>query len=211
MVTQTQIMTTLSYLLGERSVPTTATESRQDFIQRTIEEIYRSYPFPFASATATVAVVDGTATLPTTVDWQHKVNAYFYSGDTQKDLREINEADADKYGEDDNVFWLHPIGIGDTYTLNTKDTNYDVAFVTYQTQPPEVNASIGTPFTDITTIALGARRYIKLGQNPDADIAQDEALFQKRLSENIAAVQVNRPLRRNRKLYYANGYRLGEG
>ena len=147
MVTQTQIMTTLSYLLGERSVPTTATESRQDFIQRTIEEIYRSYPFPFASANATVAVVDGLATLPSDVDWQHKVNAYFYSGDTQKDLREINEADADKYSEDDNVFWLHPIGVGDTYTFNTKDTNYDVAHVTYQTQPPEVNASICLLYT----------------------------------------------------------------
>lgn len=210
-VTRTQIMTTLSYLLGERTVPTTATEGREDFIQRTIEEIYRSYPFPFASATATVSVVSGLATLPSDVDWQHKVNAYFYSGDTQKDLREINKADADKYVTDDGVFWLEPIGVGDAYTFNTKDTDYSVAYITYQTQPPEVNATVGTPFTDITTIALGARRYVKLGQNPDADIAQDEALFQKRLNENIAAVQVNRPLRRNRKLYYANGYRLGDG
>jgi hypothetical protein len=211
MITQTQIMTTLSYLLGERTIPSTATENRTDFIQRTIEEIYRAYPFPFASATATVAVVGGTATLPTDVDWEHQVTAYFYAGDTQKDVREINAADQDKYNSDDTVFWLQPITNTDNYTFNTKDTSYGTVFVRYQTVPPTVDATIGTPFTDIMTIALGARRYVKLGQNPDADIAQDEALFQKRLGENIAAVQVNRPLRRNRKLYYANGYRLGDG
>lgn len=204
-------MTTLSYLLGERTIPSTATENRKDFIQRTIEEIYRAYPFPFASATATLSVVDGTATLPSDIDWQHQVTAYFYDGDTQKDVREINQADQDKFVAGDNVFWLKPITSTDDFTLNTKDTNYDYIITRYQTVPPTVNASIGTPFTDIMTIALGARRYVKLGQNPDADIAQDEALFQKRLGENIAAVQVNRPLRRNRKLYYANGYRLGDG
>jgi len=203
-------MTTLSYLLGERTIPSTATENRKNFIQRTLEEIYRAYPFPFASATATVAVVGGTATLPTDVDWQHQVTTYFYSGDTQKDVREINTQDQDKYVTGDNVFWLQPISNTDNFTFNTKDTTYDTIFVKYQSVPPEINASIGTPFTDIMTIALGARRYVKLGQNPDADIAQDEALFQKRLGENIAAVQINRPLRRNRKIYYANGYRLGD-
>lgn len=211
MVTQTQIMTTLSYLLGERTIPSTATENRKDFIQRTLEEIYRAYPFPFASATATLAIVDGTATLSSDIDWQHQVTAYFYDGDTQKDVREINQADQDKFVAGDNVFWLAPIDNTDDFTLNTKDNTYDYIITRYQTVPPEVNASIGTPFTDIMTIALGARRYVKLGQNPDADIAQDEALFQKRLGENIAATQVNRPLRKNRKLYYANGYRLGDG
>lgn len=204
-------MTTLSYLLGERTIPSTATENRKDFIQRTLEEIYRAYPFPFASATATLAVVGGTATLSSNIDWQHQVTAYFYDGDTQKDVREINQADQDKFVAGDNVFWLAPIANTDDFTLNTKDNTYDYIITRYQTVPPEVNASIGTPFTDIMTIALGARRYVKLGQNPDADIAQDEALFQKRLSENIASTQINRPLRKNRKLYYANGYRLGDG
>lgn len=210
-ITQTDVMTTLSYLLGERTIPSTAVENRRNFIQRTLEEIYRAYPWPFASATATLSVSAGIATLPADVDWQQKVNAYFYAGDTQKDVVEINQGDSDKYITNDGVFWLSPIDSGDRYVLNTKDTDYDTIIVKHQTLPPEINASIGTPFTDITTIALGARRYVKLGQNPDADIAQDEALFQKRLGENISATQVNRPLRKNRKLYYANGYRLGEG
>lgn len=211
MVTQTDVMETLSYLLGERSVPSTAVENRKNFIQRTLEEIYRAYPFPFASATATVAVASGVATLPTDLDDQHKLNAYFYDGDTQTDLVEINGADQDKFIDGDFKFWIEPVTGTNTFTLRTKDTNYSTVYIDYQTVAPTINASIGTPFRDTMTIALGARRYVKLGQNPDADIAQDEALYQKRLNENIASVQISRPLRRNRKLYYSNNYRLGEG
>ena len=48
MVTQTQILNTLTYLMGERTVPSTALEGRKDFIQRSLEEVYRAYPWAFA-------------------------------------------------------------------------------------------------------------------------------------------------------------------
>jgi hypothetical protein len=124
-------------------------------------------------------------------------------------VKEINFGDQDLYQTGDNKIWLETDNNG-TYFAKTKDTTYANLIVKYQTLPPEINASVYTPFTDLTTIALGAKRYVKMGQNPDADISQDEALFQKRLNENIAAVQVNRPLRKHRSIYTANGYRLGE-
>lgn len=203
-------METLSYLLGENNVPTSSVAtSRKNFIQRSLEEVYRAYPWTFAKTTATLNFSSGTATLPTDFDAQHKVYAYFYNGDTQTELREINIGDSDMWRDYDYKFWIEHITNG-TYAVKTKDTQYSTAVITYQVIAPTINATVYTPFTDQMTIALGARRYVKLGQNPDADISQDEALFQKRLNENIAASQVNRPLRKHRSIYRANGYRLGE-
>lgn len=210
MINQTDIMETLSYMLGENNVPTSSVAtSRKNFIQRTLEEVYRAYPWPFAQATATLSFDNGTATLPANFDIQHKVYAYFYNGDTQTALSEINVGDSDWYRDYDYRFWIENIA-DNTYAIKTKDTGYSSAVVKYQTAPPVINATVYTPFSDQTTIALGARRYVKLGQNPDADISQDEALFQKRLNENMAAQQVNRPLRKHRSIYKANSYRLGD-
>lgn len=209
MITETDVLTTLSYLMGERTVPTTAIEGRKDFIKRTLEEIYRAYPWPFAKTTETIAISSFTASLATTFDPQHKISVYFLDGDIQTNLEEINPGDQDMYEDSDRKFWVENVG-GTNYAIKIKDTDISSIVAKYQTVAPDINASVGTPFQDRTTIALGARRYIKLGENPDADISQDEALFQKRLNENIASQQLSRPLRRNRKIYYANNYRLGD-
>ena len=42
-LTLTTVMTDLSYMLGETSVPTTGTEDRQRFIQLALERAYRAY------------------------------------------------------------------------------------------------------------------------------------------------------------------------
>ena len=209
MLNQTDIMTTLAYLMGERTIPTTAVESRQDFIQRTVEEVYRAYPWSFANANATLTVDSGTATLPSNFDSQHKLYVYFYNGTEQVALDEINIGDSDMYVDGDRRYWLDKIG-NNTYLIKTKDTDISSVIANHQTVAPELNASIATPFPDRMTIALGAKRYIKLAEDPNADIAQDERIFKNRLSENVAAVQTSRPLKRFRKIYEANRYRLGE-
>jgi hypothetical protein len=209
MINQTTILETLSYLLGENSVPTSSIiDSRKRFIQHTLEEIYRSYPWTFAQGTATLTFASGLATMPSDFDSQQKVYSYFNNGDQQTTVTEINVGDQDMWETGDYKFWIEPLD-ETTYLLKTKDNNYTDLTIKYQKQVPTINASIATPFPDAMTIALGARRYVKLGQNPDADISQDEALFQKRLTENIAAQQLGRPLKKNRKIYYANNYRLG--
>ena len=203
-------METLSYLLGENNVPTSSVStSRKNFIQRTVEEVYRAYPWTFAKTTATLTFASGTATLPADFDVQHKLYAYFYNGDTQTALTEVNVGDSDWYQDYDYKFWVEHIADG-VYAIKTKDTSYTSATVKYQTIAPTISATVYTPFSDQMTLALGARRYVKLGQNPDADISQDEALFQKRLNENISAQQVNRPLKKHRSIYKANNYRMGE-
>lgn len=209
MINQTTILETLSYLLGENSVPTSSVvDSRKRFIQHTLEEIYRAYPWTFAQGTATLTFSSGLATMPADFDSQHKVYSYFTDGSDQTVVTEINVGDQDMWQTGDYKFWIEPLD-ETTYLLKTKDTNYTDLVIKYQKEVPTINASVYTAFPDANTVALGARRYVKLGQNPDADISQDEALFQKRLTENIAAQQLGRPLKRNRKIYYANNYRLG--
>lgn len=209
MINQTTILETLSYLLGENSVPTSSIiDSRKRFIQHTLEEIYRSYPWTFAQGTATLSFSAGLATMPSDFDSQQKVYSYFNTGNLETNVIEINVGDQDMWQDGDYKFWIEPLN-ETTYLLKTKDTNYTDLTIKYQKQVPTINATVYTPFPDAMTVALGARRYVKLGQNPDADISQDEALFQKRLTENIAAQQLGRPLKRNRKIYYANNYRLG--
>jgi hypothetical protein len=210
MITQTQALTTLSYLLGENSVPTSSVlDSRKNFIQNTLNEIYRAYPWSFAAANATLTFASGIATLPADFDYQHKIYGYFYNGSTQTQLDEINIGDSDMYIQNQYKFWIEHV-IDDTFQIKTKDTNYTTAVISYQTEVPTLSSTVSTPFNDANIIALGAKRYVKASENPDADISQDEALFQKRLNEVIGAVQVNRPLRKHRNVYYANNYRLGE-
>ena len=209
MIGQTQILETLTYLMGERTVPSTDLEGRKNFIQRSLEEVYRAFPWPFAATKTTLTLASGLATLPANFDDQHKIYAYFYTGDNQYQVEEVNIGDIDMYEDGSNKLWLESDNNG-TYKIHNKDTSYTDITIKYQTVAPTINASIYTPFNDQLTIALGAKRYVKMGQNPDADVSQDEALFQKRLNENIAASQVNRPLRKHRAVYKANGYHLGE-
>lgn len=206
---QNDFLLTLSYLLGERTVPSTATEGRKQFIQDSLNEVYRAYAWPFAKERTALAVASGVASLPTNFDYQHKLEAYWQNGTTDVNMEEVMETDKVHFQDGDNKYWIEPQSDG-TYLMKTKDSVTSVT-VTYQSKAPIVTASVTTPFDDTMTVAQGAKRYVKAAQDPNADIAQDEALFQKRLSENIAAVQVNRPTRKLKFAHRANNYRVGGG
>lgn len=207
---QTDYLLTLAHLMGERTVQASQTAPRGTFIQSTLDEIYRAYKWPFATSRATISFTGGVASLPTNFDYQVGLDAYFYSGSEEIPLEVINEYDRVNWDINDYRYWLTAQPDG-TFLLNSKDTGYTDVVVKYQTKAPIVAASIGSAFDDAMTVALGARRYIKLSQDPNADISQDEALFQKRLTENIAAVQVGNPKRRMRFISNARGYRIGGG
>ncbi len=207
---QTDYLLTLAYLMGEGTVQASTVAPRGQFIQSTLDEIYRAYKWPFATSRATISFTGQVASLPTNFDYQPGLDAYFYSGSEEIPLEVINEYDRTNWEINDYRYWLTAQTDG-TFLLNSKDTGYTAVVVKYQTRAPVVAASVGSAFDDSMTVALGARRYIKLSQDPSADISQDEALFQKRLRENIAAVQVGNPKRRLRFISHARGYRIGGG
>jgi hypothetical protein len=196
---QTQLLTTLAYLLGERSVNATTSAPRADFIQSTLDEIYASHPWRFARANATLTISNGIATLPTNYDDNHPSFAKF--GVDEVRLDPIYEDDSNQVTDGDKAMWITTTDSDDErYILHTKDTlAVDVPF-RYQKRAPILDnaGTVTTPYPWKRTVALGARRDVKLGQNPDADISQDEKIFSKALSNNIATHQVPAPRKRRR-------------
>lgn len=207
-INRTDIMTDLSYLLGEQTVPTSGVSDRHAFIQRTIEEVYRRHAFPQTMANATVSVVSGAATL---------ASNYFPNGPL--DVREVSSGAQDdyvyeniEYDEHDDFrqgqykFWL--TGGDPNYVINTKEDASTLA-VRYQTKPPQVNASISIPFDDPMLFALGALRYVRIGENPEADVTQEEDNFQVKVDQLIARYNRNKPRGRRRTLAERSGYYTG--
>lgn len=211
MIYQGDIMLSLSYLLGERTVPTTGTAGRMDFIQKTLEEVYRNYPWPFAAGLATISVASGLASLPSDFSPNHDVFiSYLPTGAiTSTDLSLVDDGDQDAVSIGDNKYWITSYTGDGQWLLNTKELISSIV-VRYQKNPPTLAASVGTPYQSAETLALGAKRYYRMSQDPEADISQDEALFQKRLQEDVRAVQMSAPRIRRKTAQSISGYSTGD-
>lgn len=209
-INQSDILTTLAYLLGERSVNATTSAPRADFIQQTLTEAYQAYPWRFARTNATLSISNGIATLPTNYDDSQLAHVKFNNGvDVEIDL--VDPDDSEDLANGDRAAWVENIG-DDTFVLKTKDTDVTTALVRYQRKAPVLDSAgtVVTAYPNKMTIALGARRYVKLGQNPDADISQDEKVFQNKLSQDIAFQQVNAPRKRRKSAQSQTGSSTGD-
>lgn len=205
------VMLSLSYLLGENTVPNTGTQGRQQFIKDTLKEVYHAYPWKFAEALATLSVTaSGIASLPSDFSLSHLPYVKYYQSDgvTATDLDLANEEDQEDINIGDNKYWISSLTNDNQYILNTKEVISSVV-VKYQRSAPDIAASVGTPFNSSSVLALGARRYYRIAQDPEADISQEEALFQKRLQETIAAVQVSAPRKKRRTKLSDSGWYTG--
>lgn len=213
LISQTDILTTLAYLLGERSVNATTSAPRANFIQKTLNQAYRAYPWRFARTNATLTISGGIATLPTDYNDSHPAHVKFNNGvDVELDL--VDPDDSEDLVDGDRAAWIERIASDteDRYKIITKDSDPTLALVRYQKLAPTLdsNASVRTPYPNEMTLALGARRYVKLGQNPDADISQDEAIFTAELNKDIAAHQVPAPRKRRKTAQSQTGSYTGE-
>ena len=209
-INQSDILTTLAYLLGERSVNATTSAPRADFVQQTIVEAYQAYPWRFARTNATLTISNGIATLPTNYDDSHLAHVKFNNGvETELDL--VDPDDSEDLVQGDRAAWIETVA-DDVFVIKTKDADVTTALVRYQKKAPVLDSSgtVVTPYPNKMTIALGARRYVKLGQNPDADISQDEKIFQNKLSQDIAFQQVNAPRKRRKTAHTQTGSATGD-
>lgn len=203
---QSDFLTTLAYLMGERSVNATTSAPRADFIQSALNEAYAAYPWRFARVNATLSVVSGIATLPTTYDDNHLAFAKFDNGSTAESLYPVDPDDEGPLEDGDRKVWIEAIGDGSRYILRSKDTDVSTVRFRHQTQAPILaTASTATPYFNKRTIALGARRDVKLGQNPDADISQDQAIFERQLAKDIAAHQTQATRKKRRQVANTTG------
>jgi hypothetical protein len=205
---QDDIMLTLSYLRGERTVPTTNTEGRKEFIQQTLNELYGAYRWKWNEIATNITLVSGIATLPSGLSLNHELNVSYFEGDDERTYDEINVADKSTAKQGQNYYWLTSID-GERYRLNTKEAVGTLA-LTYQPVAPQISATVGTAYPDRLTIALGANRFVNLSEDPDADLAQDDTLFANRTNINIAAQNRPRPKRDRRSAQTESGSHTGE-
>lgn len=199
--TQTDFLTSLAYLLGERSVNATTSAPRADFVQNALDEAYAAYPWRFSRARTTLTISSGIATLPTNYDDNHTAFAKYGTDEIQ--LAPLDEDDQGSAEDGDNRMWITTTSSDDErYQLNTNDTSVTSVDFRYNKKAPVLDSAgtVTTPYRNKRTIALGARRDVKLGQNPDADISQDQKLFDKAISNDIAAHQVQAPRKKRRQV-----------
>lgn len=194
-VTLTQAMTDLSYLLGETSVPTSGTEDRQRFIQVALERAYRAYNFPFNKINATVQAVAGIATLPTNIMQDGSLDIRDITASPDITYKEVDYTEFDRYDQGAYVYWVD--GYEGRYVAHTSEiSSSPILTVRYTSSVPVINASIATPFPSSMALARGALIYYRQAEDPQADISQEEALFQVELEEVISAYNRNRGARR---------------
>lgn len=209
-ITQTDIMTQLSYMLGERSVPTSGTEDRKGFIKTTLEEIYRAYPWEWAMTTATFALTDGVASLPSGVliEAPLDVREIVSGNDNDNVYAKVTFAEKDNFSTGDYRFWI--TGEPNNYQINSKENNATLS-VRYQMNAPMLDDAntVSTPFPSAHVVALGALRYIRMGENPQADISQEETLFQNRLEQYMGLARRNNAKRRQTAQSFYN-HRTGD-
>ena len=203
-----QVMTALSNLLGEQTVPTSNVTDRQNFIQNTLDEIYRAYPWQWAQTVATVTLTNGVGALPTNarVDAELDVRQVVAGANSDYVYEEVMYEEQDDFPEGSYKYWVTEDENG--ANINTKE-GAGALTVRYQTVAPEINASISTPFPDPMVIALGALRYVRIGENPEGDVTQEEDLFKIRLDEVIAQAQRSKPRRRQRTKASVTGWYTG--
>lgn len=206
---QTDYLNTLSYIRGETTVPAGANLNRKEFIQRTLDEIYRGYKWPFNNAVATVTITNKSGTMPTDFAPYHEPFVRFLRGTNDVvEYQQVNITEKNDYVEGDNIYWLIPTGTG-TFTIGVSEPVSEVEVI-YQKLTPTVSSTVGSEFEDTMTVALGANRYMKMSDDPNADIAQDDAVFQQQLEGNIAAYNSATQRRKLRSRQSIGGYYTGK-
>ena len=208
---QTTVLEDLSFLLGESSVPTSGIEDRQRFIQCALDRVYRAYDFPMTKSTATISMIGGIATLPTTVHQDSILDIRIINPGIGDDIiwNQIEYEDQDSWVQGQYKYWLD--GYEGTYVINSNETGItDTLTIRFQGVSPIINASIPTPFPSSMALARGALVYLRQAEDPQADIAQEEYLFQEELDEVIAQYNRSRPQKRGKTLHEAMGTYIGD-
>lgn len=205
-ITQTQVLQDLSYLLGESAIPSNGIEDRKTFVQRALERAYRLHDFPMNKITATVALVAGTATLPATVGQDSKMDVR----DGQNNVFDQVPYEAQQnYEKGSYKYWLEGYEGTNSYFLKSNDNNVTLK-IRFTTTVPLINGSISTPFGSSMALARGALVYYRQAEDPQADISQDEAIFQQEVDEVWKRYRRSRPQQRMKDLYEVNNTFVGD-
>lgn len=209
-VNQTQVLQDLSYLLGETTIPTAITD-REEYIQKTLERVFRSYRFPMNVMLATVQASGGLATLPSNVGQDGLIDVREVKGGpfTDNVYTQVTYEDSDNFPVGSFSYWL--TGAEGSYVLNSSETSTSpILTILFTTSVPMINASIVTEFPSSMVLALGALKYYRLAEDPYTDVTPYENMFQLEMDEVIANVNRGRVQPRGRTLSESMGTYTGD-
>ena len=220
-VTQDQALSDLSFLLGETVFPATSTvPDRARFVQAALERVYRAYNWELAEINTTLTLVNGIVSAPADLDVDDPIIDMRIKKDQPglgvgSDLifTKVSYDDQDSFGPGDYVYWV--TGTPGAYIINTDQAgdastaNAAVSF-RYKQVAPAINASIQTPFPSSMALARGALAYYRQAEDPQADISQVEAFFQRELEEVIATQIRNEPDKPAKNRHSVRGTYIGD-
>lgn len=206
------IMVDFSYLIGEQSTPTSGIEDRKAFAQRTLEEIHRYADWEWAKSTTTVQLTAGIGTLPVDCQISPSLDIRLIQAGLGSDhiFTAIPYEAQDNYGDGDYRYWL--TGTVGSYTLNTSEHSDSTSLLTvrYDTVPANLLAAESTKFPSSLTIAQGALRYYRAARDPEYDVSQDDAIFQRGLNNVWADQNSAAPLVRAQTAQDRAGTSIGD-
>lgn len=209
-VNQTQVLQDLSFLLGETTIPTAITD-REDYIQKTLERVFRTYRFPMNVMLATTQANGGIATLPSNVGQDGLIDVREVKGGpfTDNVYQQVMYQDSDNFPQGSFAYWL--TGSEGSYILNSSETaTSPILTLLFTTSVPMINASIVTEFPSSMVLALGALKYYRLAEDPYTDVGPYENMFQLEMDEVIANVNRGRVQPRGRTQSEVNGTFTGD-
>lgn len=209
-ITLTDVQEDLSFLLGELTVPASGVDDRNRFIQRALEEAWIRFPWSFAQASDTLTVDGGTASLPSDMQPGTGFQIRQLNSGAGDDYvyKEVPFSEQDTYPAGNYRYWV--TGSPPDATFNTKEAPSTDLTIYYTTVAPVISANTTAPFPDSMTIAKGALRYVRMGENPNADISQEETLFQRALEDLWAQQSRNQPRKKVRTIQSEGGYHTGK-
>lgn len=213
MITQTQVLTDLNFLLGNNTIPS-AVSDQETYIQRALERVYRAYNFPMNQLTVTVAMVNGVATLPVAIGQDGILDIRDASQNggawgSQQTYNLIDYKDQNEYESGSYVGYV--LENNGQYTLYTSESSTSTILTVFgEAAVPLLNASISTPFPSSMCLAWGALKYYREAEDPYADLTPYEQNYQLELTEIIAAYNRNRPQKRGRTVSEVAGTYIGD-
>lgn len=197
-VTMDILMTELSYMLGELTVPTSGVDPRKTFLQRSLEDAWKEFPWPFSLNDDTISFSSGVADMPDEFLPEGRVTiSDAYGVIPQIDYEErLVTADAGWYLAADDGSYTAKL-------VNHADFTGDIR---YQFTPPDLTDGTSTcPYPNPKTIAKGAMRMTVVADNPEADNSTQIEEFQQDLESDYSAFARN--ARRNRRVRTITGIR----
>lgn len=210
MVTQSDILLDLSYLMSETSIPASGIDDRKRFVNNAIEKVWNKFNFKAAATQATLSLTNGVGTLSSlknggVLDLRQKVAGV--NTDFVFDL--IEYEDQDKYDADAYVYWI--TGNDGGYFINTNQVGLPAVNINYIPKAPVLSAATDTvPFGGSMLYAKGALVEVRQSQNPMADVTPETAEFDKSIMELVRQESKSRPQRRVKSIMEVCGSRTGE-